>query len=82
MDVLVRWKLSDREMERMTREFTVDDHKYWAKDEDDEKQSEMNQRWQDISRENADRYGNFFERSSIKYRAFSGSGPGREPTAI
>ena len=24
-------------MERMTREFTVDDHKYWAKDEDDEK---------------------------------------------
>ena len=47
--VLVRWKLSDREMERMAREFTVDDHKYWAKDEDDEKQSEMNQRWQDIS---------------------------------
>ena len=47
--VLVRWKLSDREMERMVREFTVDDHKYWAKDEDDEKQSEMNQRWQDIS---------------------------------
>ena len=47
--VLVRWKLSDREMERMIREFTVDDHKYWAKDEDDEKQSEMNQRWQDIS---------------------------------
>ena len=36
-------------MERMAREFTVDDHKYWAKDEDDEKQSEMNQRWQDIS---------------------------------
>lgn len=36
-------------MERMVREFTVDDHKYWAKDEDDEKQSEMNQRWQDIS---------------------------------
>ena len=26
-------------MERMTREFTVDDHKYWAKDEDDEKQA-------------------------------------------
>ena len=25
--VLVRWKLSDREMERMAREFTVDDHK-------------------------------------------------------
>ena len=47
--VLVRWKLSDREMERMAREFTVDDHKYWVKDEDDEKQSEMNQRWQDIS---------------------------------
>ena len=47
--VLVRWKLSDREMERMIREFTVDDHKYWVKDEDDEKQSEMNQRWQDIS---------------------------------
>ena len=37
--VLVRWKLSDREMERMAREFTVDDHKYWAKDEDDEKES-------------------------------------------
>ena len=54
----------------------MDDHKYWAKDEDDEKQSEMNQRWQDISEKNADRYGNFFERSSIKYRAFSGSGPG------
>ncbi len=26
-----------QKMERMTREFTVDDHKYWAKDEDDEK---------------------------------------------
>ena len=47
--VLVRWKLSDREMERMIREFTVDDHKYWAKDEDDDRKSEMNQRWQDIS---------------------------------
>ena len=30
-------------------ESVIDDHKYWAKDEDDEKQSEMNQRWQDIS---------------------------------
>lgn len=38
----MRWKLSDREMERMIREFTVDDHKYWAKDEDDERKSEMN----------------------------------------
>jgi predicted DNA-binding WGR domain protein len=47
--VLVRWKLSNREMERMVREFTVDDHKYWAKDEDDDRKSEMNQRWQDIS---------------------------------
>ena len=47
--VLVRWKFSNREMERMIREFTVDDHKYWAKDEDDDRKSEMNQRWQDIS---------------------------------
>ncbi len=63
-------------MERMAREFTVDDHKYWAKDEDDEKQSEMNQRWQDISEKMQTDMETFFERSSIKYRAFSGSGPG------
>ena len=68
--VLVRWKLSNREMERMVREFTVDDHKYWAKDEDDDRKSEMNQRWQGYQRENADRYGKRFSKvSSIKYRA-------------
>lgn len=47
--VLCRWKLSDREMEKMIREFSVDDHRYWAQDEEDEKKSEMNQKWQDIS---------------------------------
>ena len=57
--VLVRWKLSNREMERMVREFTVDDHKYWAKDEDDDRKSEMNQRWQDISVRSARRWHPF-----------------------
>ena len=36
-------------MERMAGNLPWMITKYWAKDEDDEKQSEMNQRWQDIS---------------------------------
>ena len=47
--VLLAWKLTEREQMRLAREFTVDDHKYWADDEEQEKKSELRQKWQDIS---------------------------------
>lgn len=46
---LFEWELSERDMTALGAEFTVDDHKYWAKDEDKNRESELNQRWQDIS---------------------------------
>lgn len=46
---LMRWELSEREMLRLQAEFTVDDHKYWAEDEEKNRNSELNQRWKDIS---------------------------------
>lgn len=41
--------LSERELIRFRMEFTVDDHKYWAEDDEQNKNSELNQRWKDIS---------------------------------
>lgn len=77
--VLKRWNLAPRELEKMVREFTVDDHKYWAKDEDEERKSEMNQRWQDISekmqtdmetfsKEAASDSGHFLEQIQVENR--------------
>ena len=42
-------KLSERELMQLLREFTVDDHRYWAEDEEQDRKSELNQKWQDIS---------------------------------
>lgn len=47
--VLLSWKMSERDQIRLVQEFTVDDHKYWAEDEEQDKKSELNQKWQDIS---------------------------------
>lgn len=46
---LIEWQLSERELTRLILEFTVDDHKYWAEDEEQDRKSELSQRWQDIS---------------------------------
>lgn len=46
---LERWKMSERDMMRLIAEFTVDDHRYWAEDDEQDRKSEMNQKWQDIS---------------------------------
>lgn len=44
-------QLTEREWTRLAMEFTVDDHKYWPEDEEEERKSELNQKWQDISEE-------------------------------
>lgn len=48
---LEAWELAEREFLALSGEFVVDDHKYWAKDEEKDKKSELNQKWQDISEE-------------------------------
>ena len=48
---LLDWNLSEREQIRFVKEFTVDDHRCWAEDEEKDKKSELNQRWQNISEE-------------------------------
>ena len=49
--LLERGGLSDHDLEKLILEFRVDDHKYWPEDEDQDRKSELNQKWQDISEE-------------------------------
>ena len=46
---LEAWELPERDFAALMQEFTVDDHKYWAKDEEKNRESELNKKWQDIS---------------------------------
>lgn len=46
---LEAWELPERDFVALMQEFTVDDHKYWAKDEEKNRESELNKKWQDIS---------------------------------
>lgn len=48
---LEAWELSEKEQLALAAEFMVDDHKYWAKDEEKSQESELNQKWRDISEE-------------------------------
>ena len=43
--------IEEEVLSRLILEFTVDDHRYWPEDEDQERKSELNQKWQDISEE-------------------------------
>lgn len=43
------WALSEKDRLALSAEFIVDDHRYWPKDEDRDKESELNQKWQNIS---------------------------------
>lgn len=46
---LEKWDLSEVEFERLAGEFRVDDHSYWPADDDQKKQSQIENQWQDIS---------------------------------
>ena len=46
---LVRWQLTENELQKLEVEFRMDDHSYWPDDEEKEKQSQIENRWQDIS---------------------------------
>ena len=47
--VLSEGNLSEREWEKLEKEFRVDDHIYWPEDEDQKKKSEIENRWKDQS---------------------------------
>lgn len=49
--VLVKWNLDERRMQRLQIEFTKDDHKYWAEEDDQDKNSAFDKKWKDISEE-------------------------------
>lgn len=40
--------VNNKKLEKLIREFCQDSHQYWNKQEESEKNSEMNQKWQDI----------------------------------
>ncbi|XCP87169.1 VWA-like domain-containing protein [Roseburia hominis] len=46
---LLSWELSQRDTDRLVAEFTVDDHRDWAKDEDQDRKLALNQKWKDVS---------------------------------
>ena len=46
---LEKWNLSEAEFARLAGEFRVDDHSYWPADDDQKKQSQIENLWQDIS---------------------------------
>ena len=46
---LKKWDLSEAEFARLAGEFRVDDHSYWPADDDQKKQSQIENQWQDIS---------------------------------
>lgn len=43
------WNLTDRDLGRLSAEFTVDDHRYWAKDDEQDKKNALNQKWKEMS---------------------------------
>ena len=46
---LEKWNLSEAEFARLAGEFRVDDHSHWPADDDQKKQSQIENQWQDIS---------------------------------
>ena len=46
---LEKWNLSEADFARLAGEFRVDDHSYWPADDDQKKQSQIENQWQDIS---------------------------------
>ena len=46
---LLRWKLDEKEILELEKEFLTDSHHYWPEDEDKEAQQEIENKWQDIS---------------------------------
>lgn len=77
--VLERWELSERDLIRLIREYTVDDHRFWPEEEDRKKQSELEQTWQDISeqmetdmetfsKEAASKSGDLLEQMRVEHR--------------
>ena len=46
---LERWNLVEADVARLAGEFRVDDHSYWPADDDQKKQSQIENQWQDIS---------------------------------
>ena len=48
-EFLKKEQLSENKILQLETEFRVDDHSYWPKDEDKKKQSQIENKWQDIS---------------------------------
>lgn len=46
---LLRWKLDEKEILELEKEFLTDSHHYWPEDEDKKAQQEIENKWQDIS---------------------------------
>lgn len=46
---LREWKMNEQELGRLEQEFRMDDHSYWPKDDEQKKQSQIENQWQSIS---------------------------------
>lgn len=46
---LQEWDLPEKKLERLTEEFSIDDHRFWPEDEDQNKKNEIENRWKDQS---------------------------------
>lgn len=46
---LIKWNLSEIQLNRLEEEFQTDSHVYWPEDEDKKAQQEIENKWQDIS---------------------------------
>lgn len=76
---LADWELTEGEMERLEAEFRLDDHSRWPAEEDQKKQSEIENRWQDIreqmetdmetfSKDAAEQSGHLMEQVKVENR--------------
>ena len=46
---LIEWKMNEQELRKLEQEFRMDDHSYWPKDDEQNKQSQIENQWQSIS---------------------------------
>ena len=78
--VLVEEELNDRDLQKLLREFTVDDHRFWPDDDDEKKKNEIENKWKDqsdkmetdmetFSKEASEASGNLLENVKVENRS-------------
>ena len=78
--VLIEEELNDRDLQKLIREFTVDDHRFWPDDDDEKKKNEIENKWKDqsdkmetdmetFSKEASEASGNLLENVKVENRS-------------